>query len=188
MFRNRPLRLSPLHALAACGLMAGVLLGVGCGGGTANPDDGGPPVDWEFGESAVYQAAPGGDARITDPISGSIFRVPGSRGGSLTVTAIVSGPQAAPEDSAFALSYTGSDPVQILVPHRSGDFDFVFGYAPFEGVVRSRGYERRPAGDRPMSRLAIPRPFPPVRLPPGFHFLNHQTLYVNAHREFYSIH
>ncbi len=135
MFRNRPLRLSPLHALAACGLMAGVLLGVGCGGGTANPDDGGPPVDWEFGESAVYQAAPGGDARITDPISGSIFRVPGSRGGSLTVTAIVSGPQAAPEDSAFALSYTGSDPVQILVPHRSGDFDFVFGYAPFEGVV-----------------------------------------------------
>ncbi len=43
------------------------------------------------------------------------------------------------------------------------DFD-----APFEKVVRSRGYEKDPGSHRAMSQFVIPDPFPPIRLPDGF--------------------
>jgi GNAT superfamily N-acetyltransferase len=43
------------------------------------------------------------------------------------------------------------------------DFD-----AAFEQVVRSRGYERDPQADRPMSQYVIPQPFPAIRLREGF--------------------
>jgi len=43
------------------------------------------------------------------------------------------------------------------------DFD-----AAFEGVVRSRGYEKDPGWHRPTSQLVIPHPFPPIHLPDGF--------------------
>lgn len=37
-----------------------------------------------------------------------------------------------------------------------------------ECLVRSRGYAREPASDRPMSQFVIPDPFPDIRLPAGF--------------------
>ena len=43
------------------------------------------------------------------------------------------------------------------------DFDSMF-----ERTVRSRGYREKPGSHRPMSQLAIPDPFPPIRLPDGF--------------------
>ena len=43
------------------------------------------------------------------------------------------------------------------------DFD-----ADFEHVVRSRGYEREPGSDRPMSQFVISDPFPHIHLPDGF--------------------
>jgi predicted N-acetyltransferase YhbS len=43
------------------------------------------------------------------------------------------------------------------------DFD-----APFERVVRSRGYEKDPGSHRSLSQFVIPDPFPPIRLPDGF--------------------
>jgi len=38
----------------------------------------------------------------------------------------------------------------------------------FEEFVRARGYVRKPEADRPMSKLPIPSPFPPIALPSGF--------------------
>jgi GNAT superfamily N-acetyltransferase len=38
----------------------------------------------------------------------------------------------------------------------------------FAALAQQRGFIRDPAGDRPLSALAIPDPFPPPRLPPGF--------------------
>jgi predicted N-acetyltransferase YhbS len=43
------------------------------------------------------------------------------------------------------------------------DFD-----APFEQVVRSRGYEKEPESHRPMCQFVIPDPFPPIHLPKGY--------------------
>lgn len=43
------------------------------------------------------------------------------------------------------------------------DFD-----APFEAVVRSRGYAPEPDSHRPMTQFVIPHPFPPIHLPEGF--------------------
>lgn len=43
------------------------------------------------------------------------------------------------------------------------DFD-----APFEAVVRSRGYQPDAESHRPLTRFVIPDPFPPIRLPEGF--------------------
>jgi len=40
--------------------------------------------------------------------------------------------------------------------------------APFEHVVRSRGYEKEPASHRPMSQFMIPDVFPPILVPDGF--------------------
>ncbi len=45
------------------------------------------------------------------------------------------------------------------------DFD-----AELEGLVQARGYRLLPGEERPMSRLVIPAPFPPLDLPPGFQF------------------
>ncbi len=121
-------------AIVALFLLGMAFSGSGCSRERITPDTPSPD-DWEFGESRVHPVAPAAEARVIDPISNSIFRIRDAQGGALTVTAIVSGPQAAPEDSAFALSYTGSEPVEILIPHDSTDYDFVFGYAPFEGVI-----------------------------------------------------
>jgi predicted N-acetyltransferase YhbS len=44
------------------------------------------------------------------------------------------------------------------------DFD-----GAFVALVAGRGYERQPGSDRPISQLAIPTSFPPIRLPEGFH-------------------
>jgi GNAT superfamily N-acetyltransferase len=38
--------------------------------------------------------------------------------------------------------------------------------------VQARGYRREPAWDRPMTQLAIPRPFPPIRVPEGFRLIS----------------
>jgi predicted N-acetyltransferase YhbS len=43
------------------------------------------------------------------------------------------------------------------------DFD-----SALEGLVRSRGYEREPRSDRPMSQFVISEPFPSIHLPEGF--------------------
>jgi predicted N-acetyltransferase YhbS len=42
----------------------------------------------------------------------------------------------------------------------------------FLGLVRARGYERRLENDRPMYGLAIPDPFPAIRLPDGFRLVS----------------
>jgi GNAT superfamily N-acetyltransferase len=42
------------------------------------------------------------------------------------------------------------------------------GDAPFTELVRSRGYVRKPAWSRPMSRYTIRDPFPEITLPEGF--------------------
>jgi GNAT superfamily N-acetyltransferase len=44
------------------------------------------------------------------------------------------------------------------------DFD-----TAFERVVRERGYEPDPDRNRPLSQFVIPDPFPPIRVPDGFH-------------------
>ena len=44
------------------------------------------------------------------------------------------------------------------------DFD-----AEFEQMVRSRGYTKEAGSHRPMSQFVIPDPFPPIRVPDGFH-------------------
>jgi predicted N-acetyltransferase YhbS len=43
------------------------------------------------------------------------------------------------------------------------DFD-----AEFEQVVRSRGYEKDPRSQRPMSQFIVPDPFPPIPLTEGY--------------------
>jgi len=42
----------------------------------------------------------------------------------------------------------------------------------FTKQVQSRGYQHEPRADRPMSRFAIPDPFPQISLPPGFKLLS----------------
>jgi len=42
----------------------------------------------------------------------------------------------------------------------------------FTTLVKSRGYIHQPQGDRPMSRFAIPDPFPEINLPEGFRLLS----------------
>ena len=39
----------------------------------------------------------------------------------------------------------------------------------FVSLVKERGYERDPEGDRPMAKFDIPEPFPSIILPEGFH-------------------
>ena len=38
----------------------------------------------------------------------------------------------------------------------------------FQSLVKERGYERDPDGDRPMTKFDIPNPFPQITLPEGF--------------------
>ncbi len=38
----------------------------------------------------------------------------------------------------------------------------------FQSLIRERGYERDPDGDRPMTKFDIPDPFPQIALPEGF--------------------
>lgn len=41
--------------------------------------------------------------------------------------------------------------------------------AEFISLVKERGYERTPDGNRPMMKFVIPDPFPQITLPEGFH-------------------
>lgn len=40
--------------------------------------------------------------------------------------------------------------------------------AEFISLIKERGYQHDPGGDRPMARFDIPNPFPPIVLPEGF--------------------
>ncbi|MBU1700413.1 MAG: hypothetical protein KJ970_20695 [Candidatus Eisenbacteria bacterium] len=125
-----------LYQIAAFCLLGLCFWLSGCSREVLKTEDGEPgPDNWELGESSTYNIPADEDVRIIDDVTGHIIRIPDTGGGSLTVTAIVSGPQAAPDDSAFALSYTGAGPVQIMIPHGPEDFDFVFGYSSFQGVI-----------------------------------------------------
>jgi len=70
-----------------------------------------------------------------------------------------------PEMLAYAERYlTGTtDEGTRYLKAYVNDFD-----TAFADVARSRGYEKEPGSDRPMSRFAIPDPFPSIRLPDGF--------------------
>ncbi len=59
------------------------------------------------------------------------------------------------------------------------DFDL-----PFANLVREKGYTLDPESQRPISRLEIPRPFPPVVLPQGFRLtsLAEECDWVKVHK------
>ncbi|MEA3327373.1 MAG: GNAT family N-acetyltransferase [Chloroflexota bacterium] len=44
--------------------------------------------------------------------------------------------------------------------------------AEFSALVKMRGYVHEPREDRPMARLAIPKPFPKISLPEGYRLLS----------------
>ena len=60
------------------------------------------------------------------------------------------------------LAGINDDGERYLKAH-ANDFD-----APFEEVVRRRGYRQEPRSHRPTCQFTIPSPFPPIRLPRGF--------------------
>ncbi|MBD3162315.1 MAG: hypothetical protein GF328_09430 [Candidatus Latescibacteria bacterium] len=130
-------RVGPVVSISSILLLLAAVLSLhGCGRDRLEPETENPPAtDWEFGETATYEIGPSTESRVADDLTGNLFCVRDPQGGTLSVTRVINGPQAAPEDSAFSLSYTGSETVQILIPHDPTDYDFVFGYVPFDGVI-----------------------------------------------------
>ncbi len=130
-----------------------LLVALGCGDRERLAPGGGPDEAWTYGELRIHEVPAEANALVADTTSGSLFRL-AFGGGQLTIRDIAEGPSTLSDEGAFEVTYTGSSPVELLLPHDAGDVAYLMGYLSSRGVVLE--YEEPDtAGWRPLAPSAL---------------------------------
>ncbi len=96
-------------------------------------DDAGDSI--KTGDVKTYAVDSTGSLIVRDTVSGMSFSFPEGAAGTLSVAPVTASPEIGIEAAKVAVSYTGDDTVEILVPKTVGGEDMAFVYTRRTGVM-----------------------------------------------------
>ncbi|MFH1051846.1 MAG: hypothetical protein V1779_13070 [bacterium] len=77
-------------------------------------------------EHVINQTTP---LSILDSTIGCTFYLPNGGSGTLQIASVTSGPPVTLyENIRFFVNYSGNEPIQLMIPHKEGDFDYLYYY------------------------------------------------------------
>ncbi|MDP2982500.1 MAG: carboxypeptidase-like regulatory domain-containing protein [Candidatus Latescibacter sp.] len=110
-------------------LVLSFLVMAGCSKSSKNPLS--PDTnqkEFTTGNPAVYTVSGPAGTALKDSITGATFQFPEGASGTLSIASVTSGPSLSIQAKKFSVDYTGSESIQLAVPHKTGEQVVLFSY------------------------------------------------------------